>query len=334
MRSSKTIFLAFLYLSVFPLKAAPLINIETVLIGDTNNPPDPLGELGQVNYAFRIGKYHVTAGQYATFLNAVASKPKAIKNTNVSAAVENLWIAGMGTNAKTYVTPGVIDRKGGGTATNPYVFSIIRDTNMESLYGASASSNRPMFEISWFRAARFCNWMHNGATNGADTEHGAYDLNGAMTGVFTKKTNSSWWIPSEHEWYKAAYFDPNKAGTNRPGYHDFPTRADEPDFPLAASPSDGTNAANYSGVMTDGLKLTPVGSYSNSQSYYGACDMAGPLWQWNDAIYTNAKGVAQTRGMRGGSWSLGILTIHRYSPRDYPPNYDDDDAGFRICTKY
>jgi formylglycine-generating enzyme required for sulfatase activity len=317
------------------LTAAPLVTIETVLISDTNNRPDPVDQVGQVNYFYRIGKYDITAGQYVTFLNAVATKPKVIRNKSISAAVENLWIPAMSsTKAKEYVTPsGVIQRTGGGVATNPYVFSIQRDTNMESLYGADASSNRPMFEISWFRAARFANWMHNGATNGANTEQGAYQLNGALAGVFKKTTNATWWIPSEDEWYKAAYYDPAMVSSNNAGYHDFPTGSDEPNFPVAEAPSAGTNSANYSGALGNGLKLTPAGTYSNSYSYYGAYDMAGPLWQWNDAVYTNAKGMGENRGMRGGSWSLGILTIHRYSPRDYPPNYEDDDAGFRLCRE-
>jgi len=292
-------------------------------------------QVGQVTYPYRICKYDITAGQYVTFLNAVASKPKANANKKIAQAVEDLWIPAMSSSkAKKYVTPsGVIQRTGLGVATNLYVYSIQNDTNLESLYGVNASSNRPMFEISWFRAARFANWMHNGATKGADTEHGAYQLNGAKTGVFTKTANATWWIPSEDEWYKAAYYDPTVVSANNAGYHDFPTRADEPNFPIAEAPSIGTNSANYSGALPDGQKLTPVGSYPNSCSYYGVYDLGGPLWQWNDAIYTNSKAVGQNRGMRGGSWSLGILTVHRYSPRDYPPEYDDDDAGFRLCTK-
>lgn len=313
------------------LSAVPLITIETVPVADTNNPADPVGQVGQVAYPYLIGKYDVTVGQYLSFLNAVATKPKAIKNAGVSKAVENLWIPQMSsTKAKSYVTTtGLIQRTGAGTAVQPYIYTEQVDTTWDAQFGTNSSHLRPMFEISWFRAARFANWMHNGATNGADTEQGAYALHGAMTGAFQRSTNATWWIPSEDEWYKAAYYDPNTAG----GYHDFPTRADSTNFPIAEAPPGGTNSANYSGALPDGQKLTPAGAYSNSSSFYGLYDVAGPLWEWNDAIYTNAKGIGETRGMRGGSWSLGILTVQRYSPRDYPPSYEDDDSGFRLCTK-
>ena len=31
--------------------------------------------------------------------------------------------------------------------------------------------------MNWYDAARYVNWLHNGATNGANTETGAYDIN-------------------------------------------------------------------------------------------------------------------------------------------------------------
>ncbi len=48
--------------------------IETVPVGNLGNPDDVHGAgYGGVDYAYRIGKYEVTAGQYVEFLNAVAT---------------------------------------------------------------------------------------------------------------------------------------------------------------------------------------------------------------------------------------------------------------------
>src|ERR1039458_5756727 len=55
------------------------ITIVTVPVGDAGNAPDTLvmddGTMGYgaVAYNYNIGKYDVTAGQYAAFLNAVAA---------------------------------------------------------------------------------------------------------------------------------------------------------------------------------------------------------------------------------------------------------------------
>jgi hypothetical protein len=54
------------------LHAQPLVNIETVAVGDPGNAADFTG-LGAVTNVFAIGKYEVTISQYATFLNSVAS---------------------------------------------------------------------------------------------------------------------------------------------------------------------------------------------------------------------------------------------------------------------
>src|SRR6478672_492197 len=71
-------------ISLFQCSAAhAAITIDTVPIGDLGNPNDPAlnnpldpasGNLfGGVSYAYNIGKYEVTVGQYTAFLNAVAA---------------------------------------------------------------------------------------------------------------------------------------------------------------------------------------------------------------------------------------------------------------------
>ena len=55
------------------------IDMDTVPIGNPGNPGDtrypapPITSFGGVAYAYHIGTYEVTAGQYTQFLNAVAA---------------------------------------------------------------------------------------------------------------------------------------------------------------------------------------------------------------------------------------------------------------------
>ena len=48
------------------------IHIDSVTVGNVGNTADTTG-YGAVNYAYSMGKYEVTAGQYLEFLNAVAA---------------------------------------------------------------------------------------------------------------------------------------------------------------------------------------------------------------------------------------------------------------------
>jgi formylglycine-generating enzyme required for sulfatase activity len=296
--------------------ATALVNIETTPIGNSNNMADPDTGFGAVNYEFAIGKYLVTVGQYVVFLNAVATV------TNNQAIID-LWNEDM-QSPLSYVSKGFISRTGLGTSDNPYIYQEILDMSL-----SGNSSLRAVPNINWFAAARFANWINNGATKGADTESGAYTLNYATEGVFVKNADAKWWIPSEDEWYKSAYYDPT-LNSGFGGYYKFPTKSNAQ--VEKSIPTNNANSANYDGVMPDAQKITPVGAYAYSQSYYGTFDQGGLLWQWNDAVYKDHDGTPLNRGMRGGSWSLGLINISKYAPRDYPPTYYDDDSGFRLAS--
>lgn len=294
-----------------------LVCIEAVNVANAGNPADADTGFGAVGDPYAIGKYEVKVGQYVVFLNAVAT-------TTDQDAIRDLWSPDM-QNLKSYVSAvGLITRAGLGTSTQPYVYTEMVDSSL----GAN-SGERAILNISWFSAARFANWLHNGATASASTETGAYTLNYATSGVFTKNADARWWIPSEDQWYKAAYYDPTKAGSNK--YWKYPTRSDA--LPVAEAFPSGSNSANYdSPTALEGKRITPVGVYAGSVSYYGTYDQAGLMWEWNDAVYTDYDSKPITRGMRGGSWSLGMINVSKFGPRDYEPSYDDDDSGFRLAT--
>src|SRR4029079_10773318 len=99
-------------------------------------------------------------------------------------------------------------------------------------YDVIGSPNHPVTYVSWGDAARFANWMHNGQPTGgqgpATTETGAYTLNGATTQValsaVTRNPGSKWFIPTENEWYKAAYYQPAASGGDADSYWAYPMK--------------------------------------------------------------------------------------------------------------
>ncbi len=294
------------------LQAQPLLDIETVTISDAGNSNDING-YGAVTNVYAIGKYEVTLSQYATFLNAVAATD-----------TYNLYNTNM-TNA----TIGGISRSG---SSGSYTYSVIGPAGITPV-GAGNSGNRPVTFVSWFDAARFCNWLHNGATNGASTENGAYTLNGATAGlIILKNPNARWWIPSENEWYKAAYYDPSPSGP-ADGYWLYPTRSDSaPGNALGV----GANQANYNdgefsvtqkGFISSGQNyLTDIGAYTASASYYGTYDQGGNVSELNDAV------IAWSRGERGGCWNSLEGELRSSNRGTQPPGVENTDTGFRLAT--
>jgi len=278
--------------------------------GDPANPADSTG-FGAVAYTYRIGTYDVTAAQYAAFLNAVAvtSDPFGLYNPSMA--------GGPGTAACGITRTGSPGSYSYNTTSSGYV-------------GVN-SGNFPVNFVSWGDAARFANWLANGqptnTTEGAGTtETGSYTLNGAMDDGnlmrVTRNTGAKYVIPTEDEWYKAAYYDPNKPGG--PGYWLYPTRSDT--APSNVLSGTGTNNANYwSGSYTDpNNNLTEVGFFAGSSGPYGTYDMGGDLYQWNEA------NISLYRGVRGGSFynvSDGMIASGRGYAR---PMYENFSLGFRV----
>jgi sulfatase modifying factor 1 len=276
------------------------ITIETVPIGDIGNPSDPASARGAVNNAYNIGKYEVTVGQYTEFLNAVAATDTyALYNTRMASDLNIAGIAQSGISGS-------------------YSYSLI------------GSPNHPISYVSWGDAARFVNWLQNGQPTGpqtaATTEDGTYALNGATSNLelstVARKVDAKWFLPTESEWYKAAYYQPAAQGGDVDGYWAYPMRTnDEPysDQPPGATP-DNTRVGNFvsfggpAGQYNDGFAqtdstttdpaqnyLTDVGAYLFSPSFYGTFDQDGNVQEWNE---TPINGVSfQGHGARGGDWS-------------------------------
>ena len=282
------------------LQAQPLLTIDTVTVGDAGNAADTTG-YGAVADVFAIGKYEVTIGQYTSFLNAVAATDT-YSLYNASMATD-LNIAG-------------ITRAG---SSGSFSYSVI------------GSGSRPISYVSWFDAARFANWMNNGATVGASTETGAYTLNGATSGVnFTKNAGATWWMPSEDEWYKAAYY---KGGGTNAGYWVYPTQSDSaPGNEVGGAANQAnyfagdyavTQSATYSSTLN---YLTDAGAFSASASAYDTFDQGGNVWEWNDAV------IGSSRGLRGGSWNYDGNAL-RSSGRGYGgPTFELNFVGFRVAS--
>ncbi len=312
---------------------AGLVNYEMVTVADEGNAPDTTG-YGAVDYEYRIGKYDVTVGQYAAFLNAVAADDTyGLYNTQMSDYPNTAGIARSGSSGS-------------------YAYSVIDNSG--------SSENRPITWVSWFDAARFANWMANGQPVGAQvkttTEDGAYSLNGALGGDAPARNTinpnanvaPTFWIPSENEWYKAAYYSPMKGGAGLSGYWSFATQSDTaPGHEIGDAP----NQANYyfgpyvgsypNGEYTTGggtysywqNYLTDVGAFTGSASFYGTFDQSGNVTQWNDL-----DGLpGPLRGLRGGHWNCSydpfyLSAAGRYW---YDPSHENEDyfgaVGIRLA---
>jgi len=281
--------------------SARAVAIETVPVGNTGANGDDSTGYGEVDYAYRIGKYEVTAGQYTEFLNAVAATD--------TYGLYNPFMDSASYGCK-------IQRSG---SSGSYMYSVAGDW-----------ADRPVNYVSWGDAARFANWLHNGQPTGpqvlATTEDGAYELNGATSDAalmtVNRETDWKWAITSEDEWYKAAY---HKNDGDTGNYFRYPTSSDSAPSNALVDPDPGNNATFYDSGYTIGSPYyrTEVGAHENSDSPYGTFDQGGNVWEWNEADV-----LGTNRGVRGGS--LLDRYLHASSRDLHNPAYDSGRIGFRV----
>ena len=239
---------------------------EAVTIIGPGNSPDPVTKRGAPAYDYIIGKYTVTIFEYVKFLNAICrSNPNGLFKNEMSEM------------------PGGIIRTGN-NGSYKYTFDVL-------------FQNFPIVNVNWFDCARFCNWMSNNMPNGdqnsSTTENGAYNMNVPIwednVVLILNSINPNtrepplFRMPFEDEWYKAAYYSPNKGGEGVGGYWTYATQNDrQPGTKIGPDP----NQANWN--MGIG-RIIKVGSFTGSPSFYGTFDQTGNIeeWTYGAASYTD-----------------------------------------------
>ena len=287
---------------------ASAVTIAWTPVGNPGNAADPAtGSLyGAVGYSYNIGTYDVTNSQYVEFLNAKdpnGTSPLQLYNGNMSSSPY-----------------GGINYSAGNANSSKY--SVM-----------SGDGNHPVNFVTFYDTLRFANWLNNGGQTNSDTESGAYTLQGGTptpsnANTITRSATATVFLPSENEWYKAAYYDPRTTAQGGPPsdshYWLYPTSSNT--APTSSFPTATPNSAN---ILPSGpVNLTDVGAYTGTTSPYGAYDMGGNVWQLNEALISGS-----SRGLRGGSFDdYSLILLSSYRNYFAPADENDVLVGFRVAS--
>lgn len=272
--------------------AVGAVVINTAPVGNSGNAPESTvnGPYGGVAYNYAIGTTEVTNAQYADFLNNVAS-----------------------TDANGLYNIGMAGAFGGIVQSGPI--------GAHFYTAVPGRENNPVNFVSFWDAARFANWLHNGQPTGLQdpntTEDGAYTLTpaGIAANTVTRNAGWQWALTSADEWYKAAYHQPASQGGDADDYWLYPTSSNT--APTGAQ-------ANY---LPSGIGNTvPVASYA--PNFYGCYDMGGNVYEMNDTIPAGP--------FRGPSWGGAYDNIAGWlTPGNaiiYLPASEREQVGFRVVA--
>ncbi|MGJ8726365.1 MAG: choice-of-anchor D domain-containing protein [Roseibacillus sp.] len=197
--------------------------------------------------------------------------------------------------------------------------------------------DRPATGISWNEAARFVNWLNTSqghapaykfTTNGGNddialwtSQDSGYDPTNAF-----RNSNAFYFLPSEDEWYKAAYFDPALNGGSG-GYWDYPTGSDSFPSAVANGTTSGTAVYSQSGAGEGPADIFNAGGLSA----LGTTAQGGNAREWTESGFTQPNDSAtEIRVARGGYWLLnemnaGVKSAHQRT-------FEFEGLGFRVAS--
>jgi formylglycine-generating enzyme required for sulfatase activity len=174
------------------------------------------------------------------------------------------------------------------------------------------SGNQPVANISWYGAAQFCNYLTSG-----NKYSGAYkfDISGNFLEIDRASSISTYGttyvIPTEDEWYKAAYFKPNASG-----------------YSLYANGLNTIPAADLGWNYFGGTYSDPwsVGTGGIAEQN-GTFDMMGNVWEWNEILLSDSR-----RGHRGGSCVDNDYYLTSSGRNGSYPYGEYGNVGFRVAS--
>jgi len=210
----------------------------------------------------------------------------------------------------------------------------------QSLFFTAA--NVPVNCVSWYQAAQFVNWLNTSTGHAA-----AYNFTGTQgtsnytfttwspaqaangTNLYRNK-DAVYYLPTEDEWVKAAYWNGTTLQT-------FATSGN-------TAPTQGNGSGTGWNFYSNGYATSPYGPWpasSGSPELHGTYNMTGNVWQWLESPNSDPNyGAGSARALRGGSFSFGVSAMaSSASSRNVNPPLNGDpgsggdvDIGFRVAS--
>ncbi len=266
--------------------------IDFVAVGDPGNPMDTgttgisSSPYGAVNYAFRMGTYEISEDMI-TKANAAG---------------------------------GLLIARSGLAGTKPTSFE------------------------NWSEAARFVNWLNVSSgyspaykftVNPGDAGYTSNSVTSADillwspsdpgydAGNLFRNRNARYFLPSENEWYKAAYY--SGSGTT---YFDYATGSNT--IPTAVANGTAPNTAVYGGgAITGPANVTLAGGLS----HYGTMGQNGNVNEWMETAYDGTNdSPSENRVIRGGHYVFGEGNLRSESRVSTARTTEGNLLGFRVAS--
>jgi Sulfatase-modifying factor enzyme 1 len=204
-----------------------------------------------------------------------------------------------------------------------------------NLGGGAWSGNQPAANVDWYQAAAFVNYLNTSqgyapAYNlkfAGNTPDGINLWTGANVWTlggtdYFRNANAKYFLPSENEWYKAAYYSPTGV------YYKYATGGNTAPTAVASGTAPGT------AVFSQPLGQGPAAvNQAGGLSRYGTMGQSGNVNQWTETDYMDTTNSSDSgRVFRGGWWALTPGNGSSASRSDDQPGDTSMAFGFRVAS--
>jgi hypothetical protein len=200
--------------------------------------------------------------------------------------------------------------------------------------------DKPATSVSWNEAARFVNWLNTstgcappykfaiqpgeaGYSANANIELWTISDPGYDPSNLYRNSLARYFLPSVHEWYKAAYYD-STSGV----YYNYPTGSDSIPTLVTSGTTAGTAVIGHSVGPAD---ITLAGGLSP----YGTMGQGGNVIELEetDVDLVNGPTVSSSaRVRRGGYWASGSNDLSSSNRIGLNPSFVSAFTGFRVAS--
>lgn len=243
---------------------------------------------------------------------------------------------------------------GGGSFSSPYggvsynyrmgVTEVSQDwitkaTNLgvTNLGGGAWTDSQPAATMTWYQAAAFVNYL-----NTSTGHHAAYQIDAGVTALTPWSSAQAWqldgenlyrhkdayfFLPSEDEWYKAAFHKNDGVTAN---YWDYATGSNAIPDGL-----DFNGDTVFDAVFNQGFDQGAPNAVTNVglPSAYGTLGQDGNVWDWVESAFDGVNdSSSETREIRGGTCDDTESRLRSSLRFSFLPQNANPTVGFRVAS--
>ncbi len=217
-------------------------------------------------------------------------------------------------------------------------------SGLANVIAGAHTGAEPAANITWYEAAAFVNWLNTSTGHQA-----AYQIDAGVTALTLWSSGDAWdndpgagvdlnlyrhkdsyyFLPSEDEWYKAAYHQNDGVTANYWDYATGSNSAPTQELTGGTTPGSAVYDSVEAGTPVDPAEVNLAGGLSP----YGTMGQNGNVYDWAESAFDGSNNSSsEGRAIRGGRWDFSEGVLRSSGRVVLGPSLSSPSVGFRVAS--